>query len=480
VSPGIGAGIGIGPFHAGALPFYHQLLGYSPLLMLVAGEQCYTDAAKAVGCTDTDAVYTWGNLGTDSTDAVQSTEASRFAYSAAGGVGGRPGCSMDGAADFMDLTGLASTSNDYTVFAVVNKVATSFGYLFSTAGTGGQAHAYSSDLGGEVEYVNDSAGASVLQASMTGEQMLTWRVEGTADVECWRDGALLAVGSGEAGNNPEIGGTTYLGKNKNGTNWDEGVYSFFMIVPSKLSDADVAAVHAILLAEYGLAFVAQSIANAGLAWDADDATLSGSDIATLTDTSGNSHTINLVGTVGAVTIGSHQYCRFNGSDNGLQVADHATLDGSTGCTHVLRVANASGILSSAATVAQKGRAGTHINGGIGDTALGAGTRFAALMNSADELDVGPVPSASADTEESLAMAVDSASAVRRVDPDDTYATNATAATITVGAGSLTYGMQETGAGTYDEWADVDVSAGIYYARDLNQYELEAAKTLLDP
>jgi len=240
--------------------------------MLVAGEQCYTDAAKAVGCTDTDAVYTWGNLGTDSTDAVQSTEASRFAYSAAGGVGGRPGCSMDGAADFMDLTGLASTSNDYTVFAVVNKVATSFGYLFSTAGTGGQAHAYSSDLGGEVEYVNDSAGASVLQASMTGEQMLTWRVEGTADVECWRDGALLAVGSGEAGNNPEIGGTTYLGKNKNGTNWDEGVYSFFMIVPTKLSDADLAAVHAILLAEYGLAFDYDSVADLTVAYKSDEGT----------------------------------------------------------------------------------------------------------------------------------------------------------------------------------------------------------------
>lgn len=472
--------IGIGITAAGggdAPPWWVGLVAYSPLLMLTADVGTWSDAARTTHVLDTADLDTWDNLGSSSINATDAG-GNKPSWTATGGVSGGPGVVIDDSnTELMEIVGLTNASNDYTVFAVYKQVSLSpvRQALFGSNTAGLRIMA---DRNDRVD-VHDGTSFRDGMMAITGDQLTTWAFDASGGkIRYYRDGPQLQESNYDG--TWEWGATAEIGSYPGSTDYADVVLSFFMIVPSLLSDADRNAIHAILLDHFELAFTAQTFADIGLAWDADDATLSGSDIATLTDTSGNGHTINLVGTVPAVTIGSHQYCRFNGSNNGLQIADDATLDGAAGCTHVLRIANASGILGTAATVAQKGRAGTHINGGIGDTAGGGGTRFAALMNSADELDDGPVPSGVADTEESLAMAIDSAAAIRRVDPDDTYATNATAATITVGVGSLTYGMQETGVGTYDEHADADVSAGLYFARDLNQWELLAAKTLLDP
>ena len=259
MSPGIGAGIGIGPFHAGALPFYQQLLNYSPMLMLVAGVQCYTDAAKAVGCADTDAVYTWGNLGTlgATADAVQSTEARRPILSLANGV-----TYTQASTHWMDLAGLTGSGQSFTFVYVVTTTANGDASLI---GAGGGTT--SSDISGNVSVHDGTSEKTAMAALASATQVLSFVVDaGEPDISVYRDGVLLDVIAYDTTWN--FTNVTLGALASAGGRFFDGVMKFAMVIEGALSDADLAAVHAILLAQYGLAFDATSVEGAILDLDA--------------------------------------------------------------------------------------------------------------------------------------------------------------------------------------------------------------------
>jgi len=253
-----------------------------------------------------------------------------------------------------------------------------------------------------------------------------------------------------------------------------GILSYLLVFNRKLTDAEVARVHEWLAQRFAIRFVATSIANLGADIDVDKATVAGGIITALTDDSGNGHTVSLTGSPTEQTIGARTYARLNGTDQGVWIPDHATLDGADGNTHVLLWANVSASNANK-TYAQKGKQGVHFNGGFGGDNGGSATRSTMQAHTGADLNAGP-----AIADGAVAQAFESGAAVRRVDADGTYATNATAVTRGVGVGALTYGGNDNGVPTFSNLGGYDLGRALYYNRPLNELELRAAQRLLSP
>jgi hypothetical protein len=421
-------------------------------------------------------VAAWADQSGQGNDATQGVAADQPAFEAAGGPNGTPCVTFDsGNTEFLDLTGMVDTSNAYTIFAVFDPDTNPNGAsLFSSTGTGNRLLVYTSTgaapgtLG-----LNDGATRIGMVCTLT-PQILTWRYYASPGLDFYRDGSILDASNAHT-SNADIAGTTLLGEFSGGGQHLDGKLAEIIIYNRKLTDTEVAIVHAYLSNRYAIEFSPLSVADCGAWWDLDNATQSGGVLTAVTDRA-LGQTINVVGSPAVVSVGSQDFVRFDGSDDVLWIADAAALDGAAGNAHAMKHANCESLPVNA-TMAQKGRSAVHLNGGLGGHGS-AGTRFTAICNSGNDADVGPLAEFTSPAE-TIAMAIESGVAVRRVDGDGTYASNATAQTTTVGAGSLTWGARETGASAFDEYIEVDLRAAAYYARPLNQQELEAVRSYLD-
>ncbi len=403
---------------------------------------------------------------------VQGTDLDRPALNPTGWSSGHPTIDFDWAnGEFLDFTGLADASNDYTFFVSLNELNGSGGWtemLFVAISSGFQV---ATDRTGNVA-IFDVTWKTPLTL-IPGEQVLAWRLNSSAGtVEIFRDGVLLGVGiySGTR----TISGTVQMGWQA-ASNYLDARVADFIIYNRALLDAEMAQVHGYMLPRYRRAFSPLSVANCGAWWDLDHATITADELIALTDRA-LGQTINVVGSPAVVSVGGQDFVRFDGSDDVLWIVDAAALDGAAGSTHVLKHANAESLPNNT-TIAQKGRSGAHFNGGLSGE-LSSGTRFTAAGHSANVADVGPLAEFTSPAE-TIAQAFEGGVAVRRVDGDGTYASTAVAATTVVGAGALTWGGRDAGAGpTFDDWMKVELRAGVYYARPINEQELIAVHNFL--
>jgi hypothetical protein len=268
---GIDLGVGIGIAGSGGAPaFWRSLLAYSPLLMLVAGEECYTDAAKTVRAGDTDAVYTWGDLSGNGFDAVQSTGAQRALLSIAGGPGGLPALDFDGASHrYDDLSSITGGTTDGTLVAVfIADDATTTQTLFAPNGASRfAACTATSDAIGTY----DGTAWRECMPCQTGAQVVAWRNDATGTaVECYRDGVKLGEDTYDGDMAAWTAGATVGGLSA--SQFFNGKLACLLYFESKLSDSDLAAVHAILMSQYGRAFDYDSVANLSVAYKSDSGT----------------------------------------------------------------------------------------------------------------------------------------------------------------------------------------------------------------
>lgn len=260
---GLGLGIGL---EVGAPRWLRALQAFNPLLLLVAGIGCYTDAAKTIPAGDGDAVYTWSNLGTlgPTADAVQSTAARRPLLDAAA-----KGVDFQVAqTHFMDLQALTSASTDYTVVLVVDQT-TASGAIQSYLGSGGVAGWIAQRTGSTG--INDSSGWRTPVVAKTGEQMLSFVTEASGSTtSVYRDGQLLGVDSSYDGTMGWSG--PLLGAKPGETQHLNAKIKAILVFDSELSSADLAAVHALLQGEYGVAFDYDSVADLAVAYKSDEGT----------------------------------------------------------------------------------------------------------------------------------------------------------------------------------------------------------------
>jgi len=416
----------------------------------------------------------WNQATTPLAHATQGTDANRPALGT-GGLGGHRYAIGDGLAKHMALTGLADASSDFTVFAVIDQTSLSFNQQILFSLNNAYDACVTKNVGTNQVGLVDTTAWNDAVAAKTGAQVLTWRIDSTGpDFEVYRDGKLL--GSAAYDGTVTCGPNATILSSVSGAPdfWADCDLYYLVVVNRVCTDAETAAINAWLMARFALTASMASIANLGAWWDLDHATQAGGVLTAVTDRA-LAQAINVVGAPAIVSVGGQDFVRFDGVDDVLWIADAAALDGAAGCTHVLKHANHEALPVNA-TLAQKGRSAVHLNGGIGGHGS-AGTRLTAICNSGNDADVGPLVEL-ATPAETIAIAIASGAAVRRVDGDGTYASTVTAQTTTVGAGSLTWGARETGASTFDEYTEVDARAAAYYNRPLNQYELIAAHAML--
>uniref|UniRef100_A0A6H1ZBD5 Uncharacterized protein n=1 Tax=viral metagenome TaxID=1070528 RepID=A0A6H1ZBD5_9ZZZZ len=396
-----------------------------------------------------------------------------------GGLGGHRYATFDGATKWMNLTGLADASHDLTFFAVLTDNDAAGGpnerLLMSWTNYGGLQ--LTNPVNSMVGVMEDSSAANRIVPKLTDPtrgQCLTWRIDDLASYEVFRDGKL--IGSAVPATTQTITGTVRLGA----SNWAETNFAsvdlyYLVVVNRACTDAETAAINAWLMARFNLVVSPLSVANCCGWWDLDHATQAGGILTALTDRA-LAGAINIYGSPTIVSVGGQDFVLFDGINDALAIADAAALDGALGYSHVLKHASFAALPANV-TLAQKGRSAVHLNGGIGGHGS-AGARFTAVCNSGNDANVGPLAEFTSPAE-TIAMAIESGVAVRRIDGDGTYASTATAQTTTVGAGSLTWGARETGAGTFDEYSNYAARAGASFARPINRYELEAVRSILE-
>jgi hypothetical protein len=414
----------------------------------------------------------WPDQSGENNNGVQATDADRPAHLIGGGINGHNAVEFDGAnTESLDFT-ITDASTDYTVLCVLDNTAPTVATNMCLWDTNATNFAFQPQVTSKVNVLDGVNRAG--EAAKLGEQILTWRTD-TADtsIEYYRDGVRLA--KNEAYTARAFNGATALGQLLGGAQPLYAKISYLLVFNRKLTDAELAIIHTWLASRFAITFDFLSIANCGAWWDLDYSTEAGGVLTGLTDLAlGGALTI--AGSPAIVTIGGQKFVRMDGVDDVIWMADKAALDGATGCTHVLKHANCESLPVNA-NLAQKGRAALHFNGGLTGQAS-SGTRFTAAMHSADVVDAGPLAEFTTPAE-SIACAMESGVAVRRVDGDGTYASTVTAATTQVGAGALSWGAREAAGPVFDFFMEIDLRRAAYYNRPLNEYELKAAQAYAD-
>jgi hypothetical protein len=231
-------------------------------------------------------VAVWADQSGAGNDAVQATAADQPAFSAAGGPNSRPMVSFTRAStEFMDLTGISDASNDYTVFFVISPTADANSHtLLSTAGTV-TGMSFQENVGGLVR-LSDAAGRQLMPRTLL-DQILTYDVDSTGTaVQGYRDGVVLGSDTASATNS--FAGTTAIGRFHGGGIGYDGGISEIIVYNRVLTAAERALVHAYLSARYALAFSPLSVAGLEFWYNAANVTLTGPDVTTWQDLSGNS------------------------------------------------------------------------------------------------------------------------------------------------------------------------------------------------
>ncbi len=312
---------------------------------------------------------------------------------------------------------------------------------------------------------------------MNGDQFVSWRLESGANCETYRNGTLLGREPYDS-TDRAFNNLTMIGAQNAANDYAcDMILTELAIFPTALGVADMALMHAYLSARYALVFSPVFVEGCGAWWDLDNSTQAGGVLLTLTDRA-LGQTINVVGAPAIVAIGGDDFVRMDGANDVLWITDAAALDGAAGVTHVLKHANTlPNPLAGDHMYVSKGRNGVHWNGGL--YALGGlGTRMS-VYTGVTIPNVGPLAEF-ATPAETIAMAVENGVAVRRIDGDGTYASNATVQVTAVGAGSLSWGAYELNAvPTFGGHAGIDLRFGAYYNRPLNRYGLEAVRAYGD-
>ena len=414
----------------------------------------------------------WADQSGNGNDAAQGVAADQPAFEAAGGPNGTPCVTFDAAnTEFLDLGAMTDASHDYTVFAVLNQTATAGTQtLLGSAAAQLLAAAHTATLA-----ANDSTAWRDVVAAKTGEQIATWRLDATGTaVEICRDGTKLGSGTYDA---TWAWAAPELGKTPGGADHLDAKVAEVIVYNRKLSDAEVALVHAYLSTRYAITFSPLSVANCGAWWDLDHATVAGGVLTAITDRAlGAALTVS--GTPAVVSVGGQDFVRFDGVDDTIATPHAAALSGTNGVSFVAKYANClPNPIAGTRMYMCKGHAAGGMNGGLTCNAAAAG-RFTVQGQGGAANALGPLAEYTSPAE-TVAAAFDLAAAVRRVDGDGTYATNATAATGVAGLGKLSWGAWDNNAGGWVWPAAYDCRASVYYARPLNQYELEAVRDYLE-
>lgn len=191
------------------------------------------------------------------------------------------GLDLDGVGNFMTLAGLTSASTDYT-FCVVCEPDTITGTqrLLGAAASESFSHAVAG-----MTSIHDGTAERAGMASTARLQMLTYVVKAGGTLwEFYRDGVLLATGATYDGT-WAWGATPTLGAAHGGAaGWFDGELRFADIYPAALAAGDLATLHSVVAARFGLAFSPLSVAlDAWWTFSAPHITLNGANVSQATD-----------------------------------------------------------------------------------------------------------------------------------------------------------------------------------------------------
>lgn len=221
-------------------------------------------------------------------------------------------------------------------------------------------------------------------------------------------------------------------------------------------------------------WVPTDVAGLGAWWDLDHSTVGGGILTALVDRGPLGLTLNIEGAPVVVSIGGKDFVRCDETDDVIWAADEAGLDGAAGVTWIVKHANATAF-GAISTLCQKGKAGTHFNGGLHTG--GGNPRWSLSGGSGGQNQAGPLVEFSTPPE-TIAFAFESGVECRRVDGDGSFSTVATVITGVVGAGHLAWGARQAAVG-FNNFRGVDLRAALFYNRPLPQAELEQAWAFVD-
>jgi len=248
----------------------------------IAGDILWLQA-DAANITVTGAgVSTWVDRSPEGNHASQAADADRPAWLVAGGVNGLGGVEFDAAnTEWLDTTGMADASNDYTVFAVLNQTTTAATQTLLSNDAGESLLSLSTV--GTVS-VGGQDGTAVLEASLpiTGDQWLemSWR-SGTTAVEGYRNGSSIGTDTYDAGSVYAAGGSAIGAVTGGAAEYADCVLSELIVFNRLLTAEETAAVRAYIATRYALAFSPLSVADAVVYLEpsAANITLNGADVA---------------------------------------------------------------------------------------------------------------------------------------------------------------------------------------------------------
>lgn len=193
-------------------------------------------------------VSAWGDQSAGGNDAVQGTAVDQPFFNATGWSNGLPTVDFDLAnTEWMDLTGLVDTSNDYTAFAVMDKLTDSTVEQLLTEQNSALQIANERTTGvGLFDGVWKIFGTTAL-----GEQALTWHLDNGGNAsEVYRDG--VSIGTDTFGAHT-ISGTVTLGAAVGGgSQWADMQLGELLVYNRALTTDELADVHAYLTGKFDL------------------------------------------------------------------------------------------------------------------------------------------------------------------------------------------------------------------------------------
>jgi hypothetical protein len=239
-------------------------------------------------------VLKWLDLSGNGKNATQGTAADQPEYLPTGGVNGLPGVSFDqGNSEFLNLTGLAETSNDYTMFLIFDEGSgnTNQGFLGVNVG-GGTVACFASNADAGEFWVSSYDGAFTRRMAQvtTGEQYLEWQWDsGSSEHRVYRNGEQ--IGSGVYGSPSTLANNGFIGRHPSvATYYLEGTVSEIIVYNKVLSAAELTQVRNYINSRYSLSFSPLNLADNLLWLDASlGITLDGSNVSTWADQSGNNN-----------------------------------------------------------------------------------------------------------------------------------------------------------------------------------------------